>query len=261
LEKISKVTSRRDIEEALRNNGVSKGDDVMVHASLKTFGYLPNGPIDVINAIDDVIDFNHGTLLMPSHTSQLTDPSDWRSPPVVEPYLAKKISQNIDIFDKYNTPTYGRGTLAEYFRNFKGVVRSNHPLSSVTALGVKKYYYVETHNLNGSEDINSPVGKLYKNNGKIIGFGVESFTALHLAEYIADIPELYSSNPSVLVRKSNKEFIFQKLKKYTKPGNPFDEIKHLLIEAKAFKEYNAGFKMTVLNLKKAVDIYVSFLEK
>ena len=51
----------------------------MVHSSMSSLGYVVNGALDVIDALLEAVG-PEGTLLMPAHTGQLTDPADWKDP-------------------------------------------------------------------------------------------------------------------------------------------------------------------------------------
>lgn len=63
--------------------GIRPGMNVIVHSSLSTIGWVCDGVVSVINALENVITPD-GTLVMPAHSSDLSDPSHWENPPVPE---------------------------------------------------------------------------------------------------------------------------------------------------------------------------------
>lgn len=59
------AVTRRDIVDALRRLGVSRGDVVLVHSSLKSLGYVEGGADTVIQAFLEAVG-EEGTLVMPT---------------------------------------------------------------------------------------------------------------------------------------------------------------------------------------------------
>ena len=74
-----------------------------------------------------------GTLVMPAHSPDLTEPSGWESPPVPESWWPV-IRENMPAYDPELTPTRSMGIIAETFRKQRGVLRSAHPQVSFCAL-------------------------------------------------------------------------------------------------------------------------------
>ena len=61
--------------------GVQPGMVLVVHSSLKSLGWVNGGPVAVILALEEVLG-SAGTLVMPTHTSDNSDPANWVNPPV-----------------------------------------------------------------------------------------------------------------------------------------------------------------------------------
>ena len=76
------VTAKEDLLQLFCQLGLNITDDVMVHSSMRSLGYVVNGAVDVIDALITVVGLDEGTILMPAHTGQLSDPSGWSSPPL-----------------------------------------------------------------------------------------------------------------------------------------------------------------------------------
>ena len=58
---------RQELKDLLRQLGLERGDTVMLHASLKAFGYLIGGAETIIEALLSTLG-PEGTLVMPSQT-------------------------------------------------------------------------------------------------------------------------------------------------------------------------------------------------
>lgn len=173
--------------EELESSGLCSGHTVLLHSSLSSLGYVAGGAQSVITALLNVLG-EAGTLMMPTHTIQNTEPSNWEAPPVPEP-LWSTIRDNQPAFDPVLTPTRGMGAIPEFFRTMQGVKRSAHPVASFAATGPNSDYLLENHtSLEQEFGDNSPVGKLYELGGYILLLGVshDANSSLHLAEYRAD---------------------------------------------------------------------------
>ncbi|MDB4188277.1 AAC(3) family N-acetyltransferase [bacterium] len=257
------VTVKEDLIQLFRKLGLKTTDDVMVHSSMRSLGHVVNGAVDVIDALTMTVGLDKGTILMPAHTGQLTDPSDWTCPPLDKKSIAV-VKEKMNPLDLKLTPVRGRGVVAQSFLSFAGVKRSSHPLNSVSALGKRASFYTDSHDFDEPEGLDSPIGKLYENNGKVlgIGVGVSRFTAIHLAEYIADLDYLKVDNPSVLFKRENQKNIFKRIKKYPGESDRFTNILPILRKRKLITEleYN-GHVMTCLSIKPVIDCIVNKLKK
>ena len=151
MSKVNEITSKENLLELFTNLGIEKGDDVMIHSSMKTLGNLINGPFDVIDALIETIDIKEGTILMPAHSGQLSDPSEWNNPPL--PAEQVDIAKNaMEPFNKRTTPVRGRGIVAETFLSYPQIRRSHHPLNSVSALGIRSKLYTTDHDFDKEFD-------------------------------------------------------------------------------------------------------------
>lgn len=257
------VTAKEDLLHLFLKLGLETADDIMVHSSMGSLGHVVNGPIDVIDALIMTVGLNEGTILMPAHTGQLTDPSDWSNPPLDKESI-DIIKEKMNPLDLKLTPVRGRGVIAQSFLSYSGVKRSDHPLNSVSAMGKRASFYTGSHSFDEPEGLDSPIGRLYENNGKVlgIGVGVSRFTAIHLAEYIADVEYLSVDNPSVLLKRENQKNIFRRIKKYPRESDRFTNILPVLRKQQLITEleYN-GHLMTCLSIKPVIDCIVNILEK
>ncbi len=160
----------------------------MVHTSLGQIGYVCGGAQAVIEALIKVIGQN-GTIMMPTQSWKNLDPEtgvhwdadegDWDA-----------IRENWPAYDKAITPTNTMGAVAEMFRSWPGAIRSDHPARSVAAWGKNAEYLTANHDLSNIFGKNSPIGKLYELDGKVllIGVGYDKNTSIHLADALAEYP-------------------------------------------------------------------------
>lgn len=174
--------------EELGALGVAPGMTLIVHSSLRALGWVCGGPVAVILALEELLGPS-GTLVMPTHTSGLSDPGDWHNPPVPEAWW-EPIRRTMPPYDPALTPTRLMGAIPECFRAQPGVRRSRHPQLSFAAWGARAAEIVENHSLAWSLGDQSPIARVYDLEGYVLllGVGHANNTSLHLAEYRAEVP-------------------------------------------------------------------------
>lgn len=179
--------TRTTINQELKDLGVTEGMTIIVHSSLSSLGWVCGGATAVVQALMDAVG-EEGTLVMPAQTADNSDPSDWSNPPVPREWWPT-IRAEMPAFDSVTTPSGGMGKIAEAFRTFPEVKRSNHPTYSFTAWGKHADYIVSEQPLESGFGPRSPLAKVYELDGYILLLGVkhDSNTSLHFAEH--DIPD------------------------------------------------------------------------
>jgi len=186
INKTNQPSTINSIEKDLIKLGIEAGDTLLVHSSLSKLGWVCGGPQSVIEALLNVLG-KEGTLVMPSHSGDLSDPDQWSNPPVPEEWY-ESIYNNMPGFDPKKTPTRGMGKIAELFRTYPDVIRSNHPQVSFSAYGKGSEQLMANHPLTPQFGMDSPLGKLYHKDAKILllGVGYDSCTSFHLAETLVE---------------------------------------------------------------------------
>jgi aminoglycoside 3-N-acetyltransferase len=168
--------------------GVKRGMVLLVHSSLSSLGWVCGGPVAVVLALEDALR-PEGTLVMPSHSGDLSEPSRWKHPPVPETWW-ETIRSTMPAFDIDMTPSRGIGAISECFRSQPGTIRSNHPSDSFVARGPHAKEIVADHSLGFSMGEHSPLARIYDLDGWILLLGstFECCSSLHLAEFRAKYP-------------------------------------------------------------------------
>jgi aminoglycoside 3-N-acetyltransferase len=176
------------IARDLHDLGVRPGMLLNVHSAMSKLGFVVGGAQTVVDGLLKALGDN-GTLMMPSHSAQLSEPANWQNPPAPESWW-EQIRAEMPAFDPAHTPTRNMGAIPELFRTYPGVLRSHHPQVSHAARGRLADEIVTGHPLDSLFGEASPIGKLYALNGWVLllGVGHANNTVLHLAEDRADFP-------------------------------------------------------------------------
>jgi aminoglycoside 3-N-acetyltransferase len=167
----------------LRALGLVAGDTVLVHSSASSLGFVAGGSQAVVQALLDVLGPG-GTLVVPTHTPDNSDPADWSNPPVPESWW-QAIRSQAPGFDRCRTPSRWMGVIAEAVRTWPGALRSDHPQVSFAAVGRHAASVTDAHQLDDALGERSPLGAVYRLDGRVLllGCGHDSNTSLHLAEW------------------------------------------------------------------------------
>lgn len=175
--------TRESLSGDLRALGVEAGQTVLLHSSLRSLGWVCGGAPAVVLALLDVLG-PHGTLVVPTQTSDNSDPRGWGNPPVPEHWWPI-IREHLPGFDPAVTPSRFMGAIAEQVRTWPGAVRSAHPQTSFAALGARAAEVVERHPFDCRLGPDSPLGTLERMGAAVLllGVGYDRCTCFHLAEY------------------------------------------------------------------------------
>jgi aminoglycoside 3-N-acetyltransferase len=204
--------TRQTLAVDLRQLGVEPGMILLVHSSLSSLGWVNGGPVAVIQALLDVLTPT-GTLIMPTHSSGLSDPALWENPPVPKKWWAT-IRETMPAFEPALTPALGMGRIAEVFRTMPEALRSYHPAVSFTALGPRAEAITDNHQLEYPLGNDSPLGRIYDLGGWVLLMGVDygSNTSFHLAEYRVLDPPLEQLGAPLIIAGKRTWITYQDVK-------------------------------------------------
>ncbi|WP_405099693.1 aminoglycoside N(3)-acetyltransferase [Micromonospora sp. NBC_01412] len=198
--------TRASLATQLHDLGVRPGGVVLVHAGLRALGFVCGGPQAVALALRDVLG-PEGTLVVPTHTSENSDPAGWSNPPVPADWWPV-IRAETPGFDPAVTPSRFMGALAETVRGWPGARRSDHPHVSFAALGPAAEEVVAGHPLADMLGPGSPLGRLYELDADVLLLGVDHGcnTSLHLAEYRQAAPPRQRVGAAVRTRDGGRDW-------------------------------------------------------
>lgn len=175
--------TRTSLAADLARLGVQPGSTLIVQSSLSALGYVVGAPVAVVLALEDALG-PEGTLAMPAHTGELTDPSFGDPRPIPEAWRST-VRATMPAFDPAMTPAKQMGAIADCFRTQRGALRSRHPFVSWAARGPQARRITARHQLANSSGEGSPLARLYELDAQVLllGAGWDSNTSFHLAEY------------------------------------------------------------------------------
>ena len=188
IEQVDEPATVSSLAADFRDLGVREGETLLVHSSLGSLGWVCGGAPAVVDALRAVVT-DDGTLVVPTHTGQYSDPATWSNPPVPGDWV-ERIHKERPPFRPDVTPTREMGAIPECFRSYPDAIRSNHPVVSFAAWGADAEAVVGNHRIDNGLGENSPLARIYERDGRVLllGVGHDTNTSLHLAEYRASIP-------------------------------------------------------------------------
>jgi len=178
---LSSPITHEGIAADLRRLGLSPGDSLIVHSSLKSIGWLEGGPDAVIDALQEVLT-PRGNLAIPTFTSPAPE------------------------FVVSDTPCR-TGLIPETFRRRPGVLRSTHPTHSVAAWGDAAAEVAAGHERATALGVDSPLHRMAKLGARVLMIGVDCTrcSLIHVAEATMRLPYLGIAYPGydvpIVVRK------------------------------------------------------------
>ena len=163
--------AKGDIIASLRTLGITPGAGIMVHSSLKSFGYVEGGARTIIEALMEAVG-PEGTLLMPSFN-----------------HGAAFAEGGPGYFHPGETPATN-GAIPDLFWRLPGVYRSLNPTHSFAAWGREARRYTAFHHRTLTMGPKSPLGLLAADNGfcLLLGVGYNVNTFHHVVETAIGAP-------------------------------------------------------------------------
>jgi aminoglycoside 3-N-acetyltransferase len=188
--------------------GVAHGQILLVHSSMKAIGgWICGGAETVVRALMAALG-EAGTLVMPTHTTQNSDPSYWEIDPI-PPEWWQPYRDTLPPYEPAITRTFFMGAVPETFRIMPAVQRSTHPYWSMAAWGKHASAVVHPHMLAAGMGDESPLGRLYALDAAILllGVGHGNNTTLHLAEHRARIPRTLEKQGCAMLINGQRQWV------------------------------------------------------
>lgn len=183
VKKTTKPVTKQMIKIALNELGINKNSKLEVHSSLSSFGFVVNKQYDVIDALVETI--TQGVIIMPAHTPEMTEPTDWENPPVPVSWH-QTIIENRKPFDPLVFEPERIGDIPKTFLRYPHVQRTLHPEVSLAVYNMTNDSSWLNHSFDMRELIN-PLYKLVEEKGKILMMGTDFYTctSIHLSEFMS----------------------------------------------------------------------------
>lgn len=172
------VTGTR-IARGLRRLGIAGGETIMLHSSLRSFGWVDGGAPTVVRALLEALG-EKGTLVVPTFSAYL--------------------QQGESCWDREHTPSR-MGAISEAVRTWPGALRSSHAAHPLAALGPHARLLCRRPHRTGFGP-DSPFGTLVELDAVILFMGTtwNTCTIFHLLEAEREVPYRFlERRPAVVI--------------------------------------------------------------
>ena len=179
--------TREQLAADLRDIGVSRGDLLMVHASVRAVGEVAGGPDEIHLAIKDALG-SDGTLMMYASCPRYVDEVGRGN---LTPAEEAEVLEKLPAFDPVTARSArDNGALVEMLRSYPGSRVNAHPARFVV-WGRDADYLLSRQPWDYAFGRDSALERFVERDGKILFLGCDrdTVTFLHYAEHIVDIPD------------------------------------------------------------------------
>lgn len=235
--------TKEDIKKGLRELGLTRGDNVGVHSSLSSSGYVEDGADTVINTLLETVG-PEGTVVFPTYSNNKVE--------------VEKTQEDIKlgVTFKYKPLPYNpkedscwTGKIPDIFWRRKEAIRGPNPTHSLAAIGAR------------ADELSQGWDKLLEADGYMLLLGVTltCCSSMHLAERNIQLPQhilekiIPPPELSEKYRKENIGFGFGPYPDFAKMEKPCREQGIM----KTTKIGDAPVKF--LRLKELIDLYAEYL--
>ena len=208
MEKDTPLVTRDQLAADLRALGVAPGQVVLMHAAVKSVGWVVGGPDEILRALFDVLTPT-GTLAM------YVSWEEWERALVSYSDFTEEqkavYREHCPPFDAKTARAMRQwSVLTETLRTWPGACRSDHPTASVAAVGELAEMITANQPLAYGYGHGSPWEKVCQAGGKVLLLGspLAAVTILHYAEHIANVPNKnIVRNEVPLLRDGKREWV------------------------------------------------------
>ncbi len=241
--------NKNKIISALRENGIQKGDVILVHSSLNSLGYINGGVTTIIKALEETVG-QEGTVVMPSFTYSTVSSG--------KPYNFQE-----------TTSMTKTGEISDVFWRQKNVLRSKHPSHSLAACGKYAELITKNHEKYNPYAKEGGFGKLYQLNAKIlmIGCGLAPNSTLHAVEDWSNHPSMVPDEYLALNEKGDTVKIRyerepQGHRDFYLSGERVTKSEKMLREYGVIKDFKIGIAAVhLMKIRKLMDTCLRHMKK
>ncbi|MBQ9823336.1 MAG: AAC(3) family N-acetyltransferase [Solobacterium sp.] len=256
---IADPVTKEMLVNGLRQLGVSGSQILEVHSSLSSFGYVVGGARTIVDALMEIAEPG-GTILMPTQTTENSEPSNWTDP-AVPASLYKDIRAAMPAYDSKKTDLRRMGEVVENFRHREGVITSSHPAVSYAAWGRYARLLCNRQSMHFPLAEESPCARLYELKGYVLlmGTGFDTCTCMHLAEYRCDCRPIIISGASM---SSSDGAAWKKYLDLDIDSSVFEKVRGILVRKKLIREtVIGGSRIQFFPAAAAIDEAVRYFDK
>lgn len=227
--------TKKDIINSLLDLGLKSGDEIEVHSSLSSFGYVDGGAETVISALKEVVGEN-GSIFMPALRLS-------KELPLTEQDKRLGITTKIQILPE-NCERSAMGIIADTFKNMPDTV-TNDGIFRISAWG------------KSANEVKNGLQYLIHNGGKALMLGVDIYklTAMHYVEDLLpdDIKNYFPlSNEISIIYPPDKWMI----ETGTFPVKPWYTIQNMAYEKGVIKDgFIGNAKVMLFDIWDVVGLY------
>ena len=178
--------SREELANGFRGLGVTPGDVVMLHASVRSVGSIAGGPDDIHLALKDALG-SDGTLVMYASCPRYVDEIGRGNLTVDQ---EREVFEKLPSFDPLTARSQREnGTLVEFLRTYPGSIVNPH-VARFVVWGRHAVHLTSGQPWNFAFGDGSLLDRFVALKGKILLLGCDhdTVTFLHYAEHVVDIP-------------------------------------------------------------------------
>ncbi len=187
VQALSSMHTRESLSDDLLSLGITPGDAVSVHASVRAVGEIAGGPDEIHLALKDAVGAE-GSIMMYAGCPRYYDEIG-RGKLTAE--QEAEVLEKLPAFDAHTARSdRDNGALVELLRTYPGS-RVNDHVTRFVVWGRQAEYLISTQPWDYAYGRESAFDRLVELGGKILLLGSDhdNVTFLHYVEHIADIPD------------------------------------------------------------------------
>jgi len=209
--------SRDQLAEGFRRLGVTPGDTILLHASVRAVGEIAGGPDQIHLALKLALTEN-GTLMMYASCPNYTDEVGRGN---LTPQQEQEILEKLPSYDPLTARSQREnGTLVEFFRTYPGS-RVNSHVARFVVWGKQTHYLLSDQPWNYAFGVGSPLDRFSQIDGKILLLGCDhdNLTFLHFAEHVVDVPNKRVARFRVPIEEDGRR-VWREMEEFDTSGTP-----------------------------------------